>query len=93
LVVEVAVPRFSTTGGIARSLSIPGRGFYTFVDETVIIIAGSEVLFSILCILVNGKHNGVLGYVELAIGLVPGRHERLVGGLLSGPVGGLPLVV
>jgi hypothetical protein len=45
----------SRMGGIARSLWIQDRVFFTFVDETVIIIAGSEALFSILGVLVNGK--------------------------------------
>jgi hypothetical protein len=43
--------------GIARSLGIPGKVFCPFVDETVIIIAGSEALFNMLCVLVNGKHS------------------------------------
>jgi hypothetical protein len=42
-------------GGIARSLLILGRVFYTFVDEIVMIMAGSEALFSMLYVLINGK--------------------------------------
>jgi hypothetical protein len=47
--------RSSRMGGIAESLWVSGRVFYTLVDETVIIKAGGETLFSMLCILVNGK--------------------------------------
>jgi hypothetical protein len=80
-------------GGIAMSLLIPGRVFWTLMDETVIIIAGSEALFSVLCVLVNGKGSRGAGSCRQAIGLVSRRYMELVDGLLSSPVGGLPLVV
>jgi hypothetical protein len=42
-------------GGITRSLLIQEKVFHALVDETVIIKAGSEALFSVFCILINGK--------------------------------------
>jgi hypothetical protein len=46
-------------GGLARPLWILGKVFYPVVDETVIIKAGSKVLFCILYILINGKGSRV----------------------------------
>jgi hypothetical protein len=48
-------------GGITRSLWIPGRVFYPFVDKTVIIKVGSKVLLGALYILINGKGSRVIG--------------------------------
>jgi hypothetical protein len=75
-------------GGIVRSLWIPGRVFHPFVNETVIVKAGSEALLGVPYILANGKGSRGAGFWSAAIGLVPGRYVGLVGRLLSGPVGG-----
>jgi hypothetical protein len=40
---------------------IPARDFCALMDETVIIIVGGKALFSVLCVLVNGKGSSGAG--------------------------------
>jgi hypothetical protein len=54
-VVEAVAERSSEMGNTAGSLWVPGRVFCALVDETVIMKAGSEALFNVLCVLVNEK--------------------------------------
>jgi hypothetical protein len=54
-VVEVAVGRPSRMGGIPITLWVLGGVLYAFMDDIVIILAGSEALSSMLCFLINMK--------------------------------------
>jgi hypothetical protein len=52
----------SGMGGIAESLWVPGKVFCAYVNETVIMKAGGEALFSMLCVLINRKSSRSTGF-------------------------------